>query len=42
MRCPRPFLHACSLAFDHPRSGERLRFDSALPADLRGVLVGVE
>jgi 23S rRNA pseudouridine1911/1915/1917 synthase len=30
----RPFLHAAELAFDHPRSGERLTFTSPLPADL--------
>lgn len=31
---PRMFLHAARLGFVHPRSGEELRFDSALPADL--------
>jgi len=30
----RPFLHAEELAFDHPVTGERVRFTSALPADL--------
>ncbi|HET7489113.1 MAG TPA: RluA family pseudouridine synthase [Acidimicrobiales bacterium] len=35
---PRPFLHAAHLAFDHPRSGERLAFDSPLPDDLAAVL----
>jgi 23S rRNA pseudouridine1911/1915/1917 synthase len=35
---PRPFLHARSLAFDHPGTGERVRFTSPLPADLTGVL----
>ena len=30
----RPYLHATELTFDHPRSGERLRFESPLPADL--------
>ncbi|MGH9077404.1 MAG: RluA family pseudouridine synthase [Acidimicrobiales bacterium] len=30
----RPFLHAASLGFDHPVSGERLSFTSALPPDL--------
>ncbi|HEX2699383.1 MAG TPA: RluA family pseudouridine synthase [Acidimicrobiales bacterium] len=34
----RPFLHAASLAFEHPVTGERLAFESALPADLRAVL----
>ena len=35
---PRPFLHAIRLAFDHPETGERLEFDSALPADLAEVM----
>ena len=30
----RPFLHARSLAFDHPVTGARGRFDSPLPDDL--------
>jgi 23S rRNA pseudouridine1911/1915/1917 synthase len=34
----RPFLHAAHLSFDHPVSGERLEFESPLPADLREVL----
>ena len=34
----RPFLHATELAFDHPDSGERVTFDSPLPADLQGWL----
>jgi 23S rRNA pseudouridine1911/1915/1917 synthase len=34
---PRPFLHAAELSFDHPVSGERLRFESPLPADLAAV-----
>ena len=32
--CPRPFLHAFSLAFDHPGTGERVSFTSPLPPDL--------
>ena len=32
----RPALHAHTLAFDHPASGERMRFLSPLPADIRG------
>jgi 23S rRNA pseudouridine1911/1915/1917 synthase len=36
-RVPRQFLHAAELAFDHPRSGERHRFRSPLPADLAEV-----
>ncbi len=30
----RPFLHAYALAFDHPRTGERLAWTSELPDDL--------
>ena len=36
-RVPRQFLHAAELAFDHPVSGERLRFRAGLPADLGSV-----
>ncbi len=35
---PRMFLHAASLAFDHPMTGEHLAFESGLPADLREAL----
>jgi 23S rRNA pseudouridine1911/1915/1917 synthase len=34
----RPALHAAVLGFDHPRSGQRLRFEAPLPADLAEVL----
>ncbi len=34
----RQFLHARRLAFDHPVTGERLEFESGLPADLLRVL----
>jgi len=34
----RQFLHAHRLSFAHPDSGERLSFDSALPADLAAAL----
>ncbi len=40
----RPFLHAAELAFDHPATGERVTFESPLPADLvelEGTLVRV-
>ncbi len=37
----RPFLHAERLAFDHPGSGERVVFDSELPADLAAVLAAL-
>jgi 23S rRNA pseudouridine1911/1915/1917 synthase len=35
---PRPFLHAASLGFKHPVTGEALAFESALPDDLLSVL----
>ena len=38
VRMKRQFLHAHELAFDHPASGERLRFVSELPVGLRSVL----
>jgi 23S rRNA pseudouridine1911/1915/1917 synthase len=34
---PRPALHAWRLAFRHPGSGELLRFEAAVPGDLREV-----
>ncbi len=37
----RVFLHAGTLAFDHPGSGLRMEFSSPLPADLSGVLAGL-
>jgi len=36
---PRQALHAKSLAFDHPVTGERLSFDSELPADMQQVIL---
>ena len=33
--CPRQALHAKTLGFDHPLTGERLSFDSPLPDDTR-------
>ncbi len=38
----RPFLHAAELRFEHPRTGESMRFESALPADLAAVLRRLE
>ena len=39
---PRAFLrqalHAARLAFDHPSSGARVRFESPLPADMRALI----
>jgi 23S rRNA pseudouridine1911/1915/1917 synthase len=37
-KTPRMFLHAHTLAFDHPATGERVSFSAPLPADLQGVL----
>jgi len=37
-RLGRQALHAALLAFDHPATGERLRFESPLPADLTAAL----
>ena len=37
-RIGRHFLHAAYLEFDHPASGERARFHSPLPADLRSLI----
>jgi 23S rRNA pseudouridine1911/1915/1917 synthase len=34
----RPFLHAATLAFDHPGTGDRVSFASPLPPDLAEVL----
>jgi 23S rRNA pseudouridine1911/1915/1917 synthase len=34
----RPFLHAYGLAFDHPRTGDRVSFTSPMPADLAAQL----
>ena len=33
-RVARPFLHSAELSFDHPTTGERMRFQSPLPPDL--------
>jgi len=37
----RPFLHAAALGFDHPATGRRMRFSSALPQELEAVLAGL-
>jgi 23S rRNA pseudouridine1911/1915/1917 synthase len=34
----RPFLHAASLAFDHPVTGKRLQFEEPLPNELQSLL----
>lgn len=40
--CPRLFLHAGSIKFVHPGSGEPVEFKSELPPDLQKVLEGLE
>ena len=35
---PRQALHAAVLGFKHPISGEELRFESPLPADMESLL----
>jgi 23S rRNA pseudouridine1911/1915/1917 synthase len=37
-RAPRLFLHAAELVFDHPLTGERMRFRAPLPSDLETVV----
>ena len=37
----RPALHAARLAFDHPASGARVRFEAPLPADLLALLAAL-
>ncbi len=38
---PRQALHARLLAFDHPRTGQKLRFETPLPADFATLLAGL-
>jgi 23S rRNA pseudouridine1911/1915/1917 synthase len=38
---PRPLLHAASLAFVHPRTGERVRFEAPLPRDFERALAAL-
>ncbi len=35
LKVPRLMLHARTLAFDHPRTGERMRFAAPIPEDFR-------
>ncbi|MGH3630465.1 MAG: RluA family pseudouridine synthase, partial [Sciscionella sp.] len=37
----RPFLHAAVLTFEHPATGEQLRFESPIPEDLAGCLATI-
>lgn len=36
--CPRQALHAKTLGFNHPRTGELIRFDSELPEDMTALI----
>jgi 23S rRNA pseudouridine1911/1915/1917 synthase len=38
----RPFLHAATLGFRHPATGEELQFDDLLPPELKSVLDDLE
>jgi 23S rRNA pseudouridine1911/1915/1917 synthase len=38
----RPFLHAASLSFDHPVTGERLEFAEPLPPELEAVVADLD
>lgn len=40
--CPRQFLHASKIEFNHPETGVRLEFESALPVDLKQALKKLE
>ena len=37
----RMFLHAKEIAFTHPATGERVRFESPLPRDLAAFIDGL-
>ena len=37
----RQALHATRLSFDHPSSGDRVSFESSLPADFRQLLASL-
>jgi len=39
---PRQALHAASLGFQHPRTGEMLRFETPLPADMAELVATLE
>ena len=36
--CPRHALHAKSIGFQHPRTGEAMKFESELPADMQELI----
>ena len=37
----RPLLHASTLQFEHPNTGERMRFDSELPEEIKSFLTAL-
>ncbi len=39
---PRQALHAATLGFDHPLTGERLEFNSPLPPDMDALLSALQ
>ncbi len=39
--CPRLFLHAGKISFDHPKTGKKMSFESNLPEDLKGTLANL-
>lgn len=41
IRAPRPLLHAAELGFEHPSSGEAMRFSVDPPADFQSVLTAL-
>ncbi len=38
----RQALHACLLQFEHPRTGQVMRFEAPLPADMKALLTALE
>ncbi len=41
LRTDRPALHAASLSFRHPTTGEQLHFDAPLPSDLEALIASL-
>ena len=39
---PRQALHAASLGFRHPVTGEALRFETLMPADMAGLISALD
>lgn len=40
--CPRVFLHASYISFEHPANGKISEFNSPLPSDLENILSGFD